>query len=363
MTKARCALLVLGGLMATFPVAARAQTPVSFGDLPGWLREDHAKAFEIFRASCALVLKHSKSLPLQQVCRKAVAHRPLSQTEAKNFFEAEFNPVLLTAEKPGLMTGYYEPEFQATRQRTKEYVVPLLRRPSDLVSNVAPPGRAELTAARRLTNGVLVPYPERQAIENGALDHEKLALFWLRDPFELFTLQVQGSGRLKLADGNIARVGFDGKNGQPYTSIGKVLLDRGLLQRGEVSMQAIGALFAKDPSLAHDIMQQNRSYVFFREITLPEAGGPLGAQGAALTPERSIAVDALLYDYGLPFFIDTALPGKTEPLRRLVIAQDTGTAIKGPARIDLFMGAGREAAQLAGLMQQPVALYLLKPKG
>lgn len=346
-----------------------------FSDMPGWSSADHAAAWSVFHDSCAAIEKRKASfksrreqdLNLNALCAKAVQLPRLMQgTRAKSFFEQHFEPQKLTGNGRGLMTGYYEPEFEASAKKSDLFHVPVLRRPPDLVSEIAPPGSPELKASRKLTDGRLVPYFERQEIEEGALNPDKLALFWMKDAFELFTMQVQGSGRLRLEDGRSVRLAYDGKNGRPYTAIGKVMLERGLLQKGNISMQAIGAVLARDKKRARDIMNENKSYVFFRVLkNYSSAQGPIGAQGVPLTPFYSIAVDRDPYTYGLPFFIDGALPqnGSEKIFRQLVVAQDTGTAIKGAARIDLFVGSGAQAAELAGVLQQRIDLYVLQPKG
>jgi membrane-bound lytic murein transglycosylase A len=344
-----------------------------FSDLPGWAEDDHEELWRVFRESCAASQKKTASFrksgeqdeALRAVCEQA-ARLPafLPKMEVKEFFEKYFEPEKLKSTEKGLMTGYYEPEFPASKTESTQFSIPVLRRPLDLIDDVSPQGYPDLKAARKLDDGKLAPFPDRKEIEEGALKKENLEIFWMKDPFDLFTLQVQGSGRLRLEDGNIVRLAYDGRNGQPYTSIGKVLIDRGILKRENVSMQAIGKVFKKDPALARDVMQENKSYVFFRVLKEHNLSlGPLGGQGLALTPFRSIAVDHTLYAYGLPFFVDGILPGKKERIfRHAVIAQDTGTAIKGDQRIDLFTGWGEEAANLAGSMQQRVDVYLLRPK-
>lgn len=361
-------------LMMFVQTAPAKPAPLLFSDIPGWKDDDFAKAWRVFYDSCADIQKRKdtfksakeQDLALTAVCSDAVKlSRKLSKTGARRFFEAHFEPVKLTPVERGLMTGYYEPEFKASTKQTAEFSAPVLHRPGDLVSEVAPPGYPNLKAARKLPDGMLAPYPDRAEIENGALKDQHLEIFWMR-PFDLFTMQVQGSGRLKLAHGETVYLAYDGKNGQPYTSIGKVLSDRGTLQKDNVNMQTIGEVFKTDPELAHEVMQQNKSYVFFRVLKDRNPSlGPIGAQGLALTPFRSIAVDRELYTYGLPFFIDGALPqdGSKKAFRHLAIAQDTGTAIKGQSRLDLFTGSGKQqAAKLAGLLREHVNLYLLRPK-
>ena len=335
-----------------------AQQAITFDALPGWAQDDHAAAFRVFAQSCDAL--KNKNSTLAKSCAAARGQLPnISGSAAKDFFEHYFTPVPYAAK--GLMTGYYEPEFEAARQPGSVYNVPMLKRPADLLAQ-AIPGHSEYTGARRDADGRLVPYYTREDIENGALDAQKLTFFYMKNSFDLFTLQVQGSGRLKLLDGTTARVAFDGKNGQPYTAIGKTLLERGLLQKGKVNMQSIGALLNADPALAREVMRSNKSYVFFKEIKGHDAKlGPFGAQGLPLTPYRSIAVDRTFHEFGALLYIDGLLPGG-KALRTLAIAQDTGSAIKGETRIDFFTGWGSSAASLAGLMQQPVILYALQPK-
>ncbi len=347
----------------------------SFSELPGWNEDNHARIWPVFHTSCQSVLKKkpaprpgvSQNEALWRVCAEAVRlPEKISNAKAKTFFETHFTPVKLTTSQKGLMTGYYEPEFAASQKRSAQFDVPVLRRPKQLVSNVAPQGHADLTAAFRGSKGTLVPAPDRVAIENGALAREHLEMFWMKDPFDLFTMQVQGSGRLKLEDGTTVRVGYDGKNGYPYTSVGKVLIDRGILQKGNVSMQAIGAVFEKDAALAREVMRENKSYVFFRELkNMDSKYGPLGGQSLALTPLTSIAIDRKIHSYGLPFYISGGLPGinHRDSFNKLVIAQDTGTAIVGEARVDLFVGWGDNAKRLAGVLQEKIDLYILQPKG
>jgi membrane-bound lytic murein transglycosylase A len=210
-----------------------------------------------------------------------------------------------------------------------------------------------------------VPYHDRAAIEDGALAGRGLELIWLADPFEAFLVQVQGSARLRLPDGTLARVAYAGRNGHPYTSIGRVLVERGILTREEVDLPRIRAVFAGDPALAREVMRRNRSFVFFRLLGDHDPSlGPIGAQGLPLTPGRSIAIDRTVHSYGLPFFVLGEHPGPAgaTPVRRLVIAQDTGTAIVGPGRIDWFAGWGDEAERLAGLLRHPVELFVLRPR-
>lgn len=363
-------------LAASGQVMSHASAPASFADLPGWAEDSHEEAFATFRASCEVVvtgraavrLAQAPSAALVAVCRAALAlPATLSRPDARAFFESRFTP---RAVERGFMTGYYEPEFAASPVETATHRAAMLARPPDLVNftpaEVPPPHLAGLAGARRLPDGTLVPYPDRAAIEDGALAGLGLALFWFEDPFDLFLIHVQGSARLRLPDGGVVRVGYAGRNGHAYTSVGRVLIERGVLAREAVDLPRIRAAFAADRALARDAMRANRSYIFFRVVAgLDPARGPIGAQGVPLTPFRSAAVDRNLHAYGLPLFVSGHIPGRdgSESFARLLIAQDTGSAILGPARLDLFAGWGAEAERLAGVLRHGVAVAFLEPRG
>jgi membrane-bound lytic murein transglycosylase A len=315
----------------------------------------------------AVRLAQPPSRALVAVCEAALRHPDrLPRDEARRFFETRFR---LRIAEPGFMTGYYEPEFAASPVETATHRTPMLGRPPDLVN--FPPGEtppshlAGLAGARRLPNGTLVPYPDRAAIEDGALTGLGLAMYWFEDPFDLFLIHVQGSARLRLPEGRTVRVGYAGRNGHAYTSVGRVLIDAGVLAREDVDLPRIRAVFAADPALARKAMRANRSYIFFRTIEgLDPDRGPLGAQGVPLTPFRSAAVDRNLHAYGLPLFVSEKIPGRTgsESFLRLLVAQDTGSAILGPARLDLFTGWGAEAERLAGVLRNAVSVTFLEPR-
>lgn len=375
------AMLAAGPVLAAGPAAPAAAPaprtilrPMSFQELPGWAKERHDEALAVFIASCrrsgaASQPRHQLSAP----CAAALAlpSKP-GQEAAKRFFEAQFTPVKVQpAAGRGFTTGYYEPEFEGRLTRNGPFTAPLYARPPDLVE-ITPASRpagfpVSINGARRTASGALEPYPDRSAILDGALRDKGLEIAWLKDPFEVFLLQIQGSGRIRLPDGKVLRVGFAARNGHPYTAAGRVLIERGLMSREQVTMPAIKALFASDPALANDVMRQNRSYVFFRAMQGTEGlAGPLGAQGISLTPLRSIAVDPAFHPYGNAFYISGDIPdakGGLRPLQQLMIAQDTGAAIKGPARLDIYLGSGEAAAAIAGVLKHPVDVVWLRPRG
>lgn len=303
---------------------------------------------------------------------------------ARAFFEQHFRPVriigvrspkaegralfrkALVSDK-GLFTGYFEPVYQASAAPTEKFSAPVLARPDNLVMVELGDFRKELAGQRIagfIANGRLVPYADHRSINAGALGADALALAWL-DPNDLFFMQVQGSGRLKFDDGREMRVGYDGQNGHPYTAIGKTLIDRGAMTLEDVSMQAIrNWLVTATPDAARDVRESNPSYVFFREVTdLPNpALGPLGAQGAQLTDGRSLAVDRRYHALGAPVWVSIpAVEGESSALMRLFIAQDSGGAIRGPVRGDIYFGAGPEAAEIAGGFRSEGRMSVLLP--
>jgi membrane-bound lytic murein transglycosylase A len=291
---------------------------------------------------------------------------------ARQFFETRFRPWLATnvaGAQPdpfGLFTGYYEPELAGSRRRSPG-AVPLHARPADLVQvelgEFADDLRGRRTAGR-VEQGRLVPYASRAQIDRGALDGRRLELLWIDDPVDAFFLHIQGSGRVRLAEGGIARVGFAAQNGHPYVPIGRVLVDRGVMTQEQVSMQSLRAWLAANPAEARGVMDQNPSYIFFREIQgLRPDEGPPGAFGAPLTPERSIAVDRAHIPLGIPVFIDVQHPLTNAPYRRVLMAQDIGGAIRGPVRGDVFWGSGDAAGDPAGRMRSRGAWWLLLPAG
>jgi membrane-bound lytic murein transglycosylase A len=370
-------LVVTGADAAPSRIADAVLEPLTFADLSGWDRDDHAAAFRTFRRSCEPVAAGGVLRParapdpdLVAVCRAALAAGALARAQARRFFEDHFTPVaVIPPAGSGFLTGYYEPVFAASRTRTGAYAVPLLARPDDLVT--IPQGGSlpgidpALQAARRTGNGY-EPYPDRAAIEDGALGPAARPLAYLREPGEAFIIQVQGSARLDLADGTAMRVAYAGRNGHPYTSIGRILVEQGAIRLEEMTLERLMAWLRDNPEPARALMRRNRSFVFFREATeLTPHDGPIGGAGIPLTPGRSLAVDRSLWAYGLPFWLEGDLPvtlERAEPLRRLMIAQDTGSAIVGPARGDFFHGSGPDAGTRAGLLRHKARFVVLRPR-
>lgn len=345
--------------------------PSEFSKLDRWAADDHAASFQTFRKSCTAILKRRGKIAafaqdLQAVCRRAAdIALPADKETARRFFEENFRPVRISklGEHDGFLTGYYEPIVDGSRTRHGEYIHPIYKTPGDLKSRV----KQSVRSKRHRIGKNVAGYFDRGAIDAGALDGRGLEICWLKDPIESFFIHVQGSARVRLEDGKMLRLNFDAHNGYPYVSIGKVLIDRGIVPRDLMSMDQIRTYFAEDPDEARDITKENRSYVFFREISeLAADMEPPGAQGVNLTALRSIAVDRHLHIYGTPFWIEAELPIDSEKsetkFRRLMIAQDTGGAIVGPARADLYFGAGREAGTKAGRIKNPGLFYMLVPK-
>lgn len=361
--------------------------PVAFSDLPGWSADRVAEAVPAFRRSCAKLAALPAERPVgpdgvggrggdwQGPCA-ALAALPGATDAAANdaaaraFFEQWFTPYAAANNdnRRGLFTGYYEVELAGSRTPDAAYPVPLYRRPPDLVEvnlgDFAERWRGERTAGR-VINGRLKPYDDRAGIEGGALRDKGLELLWLQDPIATFFLHIQGSGRVRLPDGTETRVGYAAQNGHKYVAIGKELIDRGELAREQVSLQSIRAWLKANPDKASDLMNRNPSFVFFQEL---KGEGPNGAQNVALTPGRSLAVDSKFLPYGVPVWLDAEDPLANESqngqarLRRLLIAQDTGGAIRGPVRGDVFWGHGEEAELRAGVMKSAGEYYILLPK-
>jgi membrane-bound lytic murein transglycosylase A len=377
-------------LLAALPLAARdvdpLQTPdtqlepVSWSDIDGWADDDHAAAFATFRISCNPFLAartNRDSRPIHRalwdVCRRAASAGALGNDKAKarDFFEQNFRPVRIAklGEKTGLLTGYYEPIVDGSRFPNPEFSAPLYRRPSDILvggkkaPKTALPNRGSI--GRFNAKKEVEPYFDRGAIENGALDGQRLEIAWLKDHWEAMTIQIQGSARVRLEDGTMLRINYDAHNGHSYTAVGRILIERGLVPREEMSMDRISQWMAKNPDQAKEVRGTNKSFVFFRITGLNIDTEPPGAQGVPLTAGRSIAVDRT-HVYGTPFFIDAELPiegARTKDrFRRLMVSQDTGSAIIGPARADLYFGAGKDAGAIAGRIRQQGRFVMLLPR-
>jgi membrane-bound lytic murein transglycosylase A len=333
-----------------------AQTePLTFAALNGWHTDDHAAAFGSFLKSCRAILASSPAQRaarpmyggLYHACQRAIAAGKLDRDKARAFFEANFKPVRLipNGEQDGFFTGYYETVIEGSRQRTAEYNVPIYRMP----------GSTALATADRLR------------IEDGLLAGKGLEIVWLKNPVDAFFAQIQGSARVKLTNGETMRIGYGGRNGLPYTAVGKFLIDRGIYTREEMSMDKIRTWMEANPADGRDLRRKNLSYVFFREVPMAKDEHSAGGQGVELTPMHSIAIDRSIHVYGTPVWIEAQLPIASEkpetPFRHLAIAQDTGTAIIGPARADIFFGVGEEIGLVAGRIKQFGRFILLVPNG
>jgi len=355
--------------------------PVDWADLDGWAGDDHATAFAAFLASCRALngnrqpAREAASITdaLKTICERAFAAVPLEEDGARQFFEDNFRPLRISklGDTDGFLTGYYEPIIDGSRVPTGAFTAPLYRRPPNLVVS----GRRKLgdsfpnkgvRVGRRVGRRKIAPYYDRAEIEDGALDGWHLEICWLRSQIDVLFAQIQGSARIRLEDGSILRVNYDSHNGWPYTPVGRVLVDRKIFPKDEVSMQRIRDWMEANPDAAKDVWRQNRSYVFFRITDLATEDEAVGGAGVPLAPGRSIAVDRSLHAYGTPFFIAAELPIANEKagtkFRRLVFAQDTGSAIVGPARADIYFGAGDEAARIAGRIRHSGQFVMLLPR-
>ena len=352
--------------------------PVAWNEIAGWREDDHVQALQAFRASCRPINAQRKppadpkalGISLRDPCLKAKADIS-DQAKARAFFEEHFVPVRISrlGESDGFVTGYYEPVIDGSRTQTDVYSVPVYRRPSNLfVRGVKQGGNLPNKGQvfRKIGRRKLVPYYDRAEIEDGAIAGRGLEICWLKNQTDLLFTQIQGSARVKLEDGSTVRINYDAHNGFSYTPVGRVLIERNIIPKDQMSMHRIREWMDQNPDGAKELRRQNRSYVFFREVQLSDKDEAVGAQGVPLTPGRSIAVDKSLHIYGTPFFIEGELPIESEqsktPFRRLMIAQDTGSAIVGPARADLYFGAGLEAGKVSGRLRHPMHFVMLVPK-
>ena len=336
--------------------------PVSFAEIEGWAADDQAAAFPALVKSCR------KRPPANSPCKDVLALGDnVDRDAARRFLEAHYIPYRVEEEQPGLVTGYYEPEVNGSRERNDKFQVPVYGRPDDLVQVTPDLLRAfynDGLSVMRRSGEELVPYYTRAEIESGALSGRGLELLYLDDPVELFFMQIQGSGRVRLTEGSWVRLGYAAKNGHPYTSIGKRLARRADRPK-DLTMEGLKSWLRADPARGRALMQENKSYVFFRELPKAEASdGPIGAQGVRLTPGRSLAVDASYHALGTPIFVaapDLKTP-EGAPFRRLMIAQDVGSAIRGLERGDIFWGTGEAAGAIAGTTHQKAQFFVLLPK-
>ena len=392
-----CACVAVAGCRSSEPPkpaepAAFALRPTPFDALSGWASIPAARSLNAFRRSCTELLERSASANMvegkpdfgtvrdwQPACYRARQIGDTTDAAARRFFTRFFRPFRVVAggRTEGLFTGYYEPELQGAREPSARFSEPLHRRPSDLIK--VPLGRFQSDAGGetlfgRVQDGTLVPYHSREEIARGKLAGRDLAIAWVDSRVDKFFLQIQGSGRVVLRDSSILRVGYAAENGQPYRAIGRDLIAMDAIPREEMSMQAIRRWLADNPTRADALMNENPSYVFFQTLDRLDPGlGPLGAQGVPLTPEVSLAVDPSFLPYGAPLYLRTRHPSTqasssaspdtaTVPFRNLMIAQDTGGAIRGAVRGDVFWGAGDRAREIAGRMKARGRYTVLLPR-
>lgn len=347
------------------PSPPQLAVPVGWQELPGWQSGDPGPALDAFRAGCGSLRWREG---WQEACAAAADVDAGDAQATRSFFEQWFRPWRLQQDdgsNEGLLTGYYVPELEASRTRDETYRYPLYKVPDDLLVVDLSAIYPELSGYRlrgRLEGRRVVPYYDRAAIDNGDQPLAGDELFWVKDPVELFFLQIQGSGRLVLPDQSKVMVNYADQNGYPYRSIGKLLLERGAMTRDQMSMQNIRSWAQQHPDQVGDLLSENPSYVFFRELP-DDVQSPPGAFGIPLTPGYSLAVDPRYIPLGAPVYLQTTRPDNAQAFDRLVVAQDTGGAIKGPVRGDFFWGLGDAAGALAGRMKQPVSFWLLLPDG
>lgn len=371
-------------LAGTRPMDERAPMPVAitYPQIGGWEEDDHSAAFAAFLRSCARIVKVEEARssagkgthdphPLIDICRAALAlGKNVDSESARAFFETRFTPHRYRSDgSSGFVTGYYEPELKGSRTKSDRFSVPVLKVPEDLVQLFPDSERAmrnhEMTAGRETSDGV-VPYYDRKEIEQGALAGRGLEILYLEDWADAFYMHIQGSGRVALDEGGFVSLSYAAKNGYSYTAIGKLLIERGAISREEMSMDAVRAWLEANGQEARKLMWENRSYIFFSELPAGKAAsGPIGSQGVALTPLRSLAVDTSIHSFGTPLWVnapDLDVHGHSG-FSGLMIAQDAGSAIKGAQRGDIFFGSGAAAGDRAGVVRHEAEFIILLPNG
>lgn len=352
-------------------------TATSYRDLPGWDSDRVQDVWPAFRVGCKALVARARTQPnWQATCAGAEAIDENDAVQVRQFFEHNFTPYRVSSgdgTDQGLVTGYYEPLLHGSRVASPAYPAALYAPPDDLLVVELAELYPELKGKRvrgRVDGRRVVPYWTRADIDAGKANVAGKALVYVSDPVDAFFLQIQGSGRVQLEDGGVVRVGYADQNGQPFRSVARVLIDRGEMTLDEASMQGIREWGRRHPDRLPQLLDENPSYVFFREVTPPAPGtlearidGPIGSLGVPLLAGRTIAVDARALPLGAPVFLATTEPLSDAPLRRLVMAQDTGGAIRGAVRADFFWGFGDEAGSLAGRMRQSGRMWLLWPNG
>ena len=350
----------------------------TFHRLPGWRADAQKQALVPLQKSCKRINKKDAGANFgigefagtaaawQDICRKLVASPPLTNIKARQFFKDHFTPYEVWGRKGrnGLFTGYYEPILRGSFKKHKPFLIPIYKRPDDLISINLGDFKKDLKGEilmGRIEKNKIIPYYKRAEIENGILNQKKAEIVWVDNAIDAFFLHIQGSGQIQMDNGQVIRVGYAAKNGQPYTAIGREMVRQGALTKENVSMQSIRSWLEENPEKADSVMNLNTSYIFFHKLK-EGSDGPLGAEGVPLTPCRSIAVDRKKIPYGVPIWLDADDPDWEDRLQRLMIAQDTGGAITGAVRGDFFWGSGKKAAHKAGLMKSKGRFWILLPK-
>lgn len=374
-------LCILAMVVTTIPASAETSKlppslePVAWSSIRGWPGSELQASFAAFQRSCREIVRTARGFKRasryggapddwRTVCQTALS---TPATRAKAYFEKNFSPyrVLDPGKPEGLFTGYFEPEYRGSRTPGPDFPVPVYGRPDDLVAfDQRTEARTGLRYGR-IVDGRPVSYFTRGEIDRGALAGRHLAIAWMASPVDAYFMQVQGSARLRLPDGSLMRLAFAAKSGRPYTSIGRLLAERAHLPRDQINMETIRDWMAAHPTEARELMAENESFVFFREIPVGDpALGPPGGERVGLTPRVSLAVDRRYWAYGTPVWLDTRIPdaGGGKTFRRLMIAQDTGSAIRGGARGDIFFGSGKAAGVPAGRMQAQGSMVVLLPR-
>lgn len=377
---ALCSLIAPGSIKseaATMPfanISSENLIETSFAEIRGWAADDHGAALGAYLRFCTPSTRHfqEKSFGLDaeaaaDLCRKAREVPEGDAEAARLFFEAQFAPYRIKSK--GFVTGYFEPELPASRSKSENFAAPLLKAPEGLervAKHDRPANWPEALSHGRRTKKGLEPLPDRGLIMDGALSGENLEFVWLANPVDAFFVHVQGSARLRLEDGSVMRVGYAGKTGHPYTSIARVLVDRGEGTPEDLTMAGLKQWLAQHPGQRDALLRENRSFIFFREVEIEHPDdGPIGAVNLPLIAGRSLAVDPEHLPFGAPVFVAADFAGFKDGethFQRLMIADDTGSAIRGPARGDIFIGSGEEAGKIAGEIRHQADMVLLMPK-
>ncbi|MDI2090014.1 murein transglycosylase A [Commensalibacter oyaizuii] len=353
--------------------------PVSYQNLSGWDQENYGQLLVLFQQNCQKMDRQPPNTRLGgasglfggvvqdwiPACQASMVVNPNNAVQSKQFFENWLQPYQYSVQaKTGKVTGYYEPEIEGSTVQGGAYQIPVYGKPPELIARKDGNGQIQYGIVQ---NGQFIPYYTRAQIDQGALRGRGLEVAWVKDPADLFFMQIQGSGRILLPNGQTMRLGYAGKNGQPYTALGKVLIDQGLMASNDVNMYTLRAWLHNHPDQAMSLMQENKNYVFFKPLNADvTAQAPVGAFGIPLTAGRSVAVDKNWVPLGAPLWLEISMPlppnQERHPWKHMVFAHDLGGGITGINRIDLFTGYGRSAEWYAGLMNEKGKIFLLLPR-